>query len=54
MEEIKSEYRDVPKGVLYLERVEAAGMQVLTQSILDRAWNDAKEVIGIMQELSIV
>lgn len=53
-EPIKDEYREVPHGVLYLERVEAAGMQVLTQSILDRDWDNADEAIRIMERLSIV
>lgn len=53
-EELKTEYREVPPGQLYLERVEAAGMQVLTQSILEKDWQSAHEALGIMQELSIV
>ena len=36
--EIKPEYREVKPGQLYLERVEAAGMETLTQSIRDRKW----------------
>lgn len=54
IEEVKDEYRDVPRGQLYLERVEAAGMQVLTQCILEKDWPSAREALGIMQELSIV
>lgn len=41
-------------GSLYLARVEAAAMQVLTEAVLDRAWQDADEAISIMERLSIV
>lgn len=54
LEQLKDVYRDVPHGVLYLERVEAAGMRVLTQSILDKDWDNADEAIRIMERLSIV
>lgn len=54
IEEIRDEYRDVPRGQLYRERLEAAGMQVLTQSILDKDWENADEAIRIMERLSIV
>ena len=54
MQELETEYREVPHGQLYLERVEAAGMQVLTQSILDKDWENADEAIRIMERLSIV
>lgn len=54
LEQVKDEYRDVPRGLLYLERVEAAGMQVLTQSILDKDWDNADEAIRILERLSIV
>lgn len=54
IEPIKEEYRNIPHGQLYLERVEAAGMQVLTQSILDKDWDNADEAIRIMERLSIV
>lgn len=54
LEQLKGEYRDVPASVLYLERVEAAGMQVLTESILDKDWDNADEAIRIMERLSIV
>ena len=50
----EKEYREVSPGELYLERVEAAGMQVLTQSILDKDWENADEAIRIMERLSIV
>lgn len=53
-EEMMTEYREVPHGLLYLERVEAAGMQVLTQSILDKDWDSADEAIRILERLSIV
>lgn len=54
VDEFKAEYREVPHGQLYLERVEAAGMQILTQSILDKDWESADEAIRIMERLSIV
>lgn len=48
------ERREDQAGQLYLERVEAAGMQVLTQSILDRDWRSADKCVEIMERLSIV
>lgn len=54
LEQLRDHYREVPHGVLYLERVEAAGMRVLTQSILDKDWESADEAIRIMERLSIV
>lgn len=53
-EELKSEYREEPHGQLYLERVEAAAMQVLTQAIIDKDWPSADHSIAIMERLSIV
>lgn len=54
IEEVKSEYRDVPKGQLYLERVEAAGMQTLTQALIDKDFDVADKCIEVMERLSIV
>lgn len=54
IEEFKDEYRDVPRGQLYRERLEAAGMQTLTQAVLDKDFETADECIEIMERLSIV
>lgn len=54
IEEIKDEYRDVPREQLYRERLEAAGMQTLTQAVLDKDFETADKCIEIMERLSIV
>lgn len=54
MDKLETEYREVQPGQLYLERVEAAGMQVLTQSILDKDWSSADKCLELMERLSIV
>lgn len=54
MQQVWADGQDFRAGQLYLERVEAAGMQVLTQSILDKDWANADEAIRIMERLSIV
>ena len=54
VDKLETEWREVLNGQVYLERVEAAGMQILTQSILDKDWGSADEVIRIMERLSIV
>lgn len=53
-EELKVEYREVPHGQLYLERVEAAAMGVLVKSINDKDFDSADHCIAIMERLSIV
>lgn len=54
LEKMETEFRDVQPGQLYLERVEAAAMGVLAQSILDKDFASADRCIEIMQVLSIV
>lgn len=53
-ESIKSEWREVPAGQLYLERLEAAGMRVMTQAVLDKEMDLAWNVASLLRYLSIV
>lgn len=54
MTEIEKEYREVPHGVLYLERVEAAGMGALTEALRDKDVKTAWSVAKLLRYLSIV
>lgn len=53
-DKLETEYREVPHGQLYLERVEAAAMGVLVKSINDKDFDGADRCIEIMERLSIV
>ena len=54
IEDVDGEYRDVPKMQLHLERLEAAGVQVLTQRILDKSWDDAEKCLELLERVGIV
>lgn len=51
---IETEYREVPHGQLYMERVEAAGMGTLTKALNDGDITTAWDVARLLRFLSIV
>lgn len=53
-EKMETEFREVPHGVLYLERVEAAGMAAMTEALRDKDVKTAWSVAKLLRYLSIV